>query len=70
MLAFGFSELGLHRVSSWCVADNAASARVLAKLGMVQEGRLRDKEWFKGRYWDVLQFAILAPEWREQRGRA
>ncbi|MFQ6020265.1 MAG: GNAT family N-acetyltransferase, partial [Dehalococcoidia bacterium] len=38
---FGFRELGLHRISSWCIADNAASARVLEKVGLRLEGRLR-----------------------------
>ena len=31
---FGFRELGLHRISSWCIADNAASVRVLGRLGL------------------------------------
>jgi ribosomal-protein-alanine N-acetyltransferase len=47
-------------------ADNVASARVLARLGMRLEGRLRDKEYFKGRWWDTLLYAILEDEWREQ----
>ena len=29
MVRFGFAELGLHRIWSWCVADNVGSARVL-----------------------------------------
>ena len=37
--------------------------RVLRKLGMQQEGRLREKEWFKGRWWDVLLFSVLRQEW-------
>ncbi len=63
MLAFGFVELRLHRVWSWCIAENAASARVLEKIGMRREGRLRDKEYFKGRWWDTLLYAILRHEW-------
>ena len=30
------------------------------------EGRLRDKEYFKERWWDTLLYAILEEEWREQ----
>jgi ribosomal-protein-alanine N-acetyltransferase len=67
MVQFGFAELRLHRIWSWCIADNVGSARVLEKLGMRLEGRLRDKEYFKGRRWDTLLFAILDYEWREQR---
>lgn len=63
MLRFGFGELGLHRIQAHCIAENVASARVLQKLGMQQEGRLRDKQHWKGRYWDELRFGILHPEW-------
>lgn len=69
VLDFGFSELGVHRVWATTLADNAGSARVLEKLGMRLEGRLRDKERFKGRYWDALLYAILEPEWRRQTAR-
>jgi RimJ/RimL family protein N-acetyltransferase len=63
MVAFGFRELGLHRVSSWCIADNVASARVLEKLGLRLEGRLRENDHFKGRWWDTLLFGLLESEW-------
>jgi RimJ/RimL family protein N-acetyltransferase len=61
---FGFTELKLHRIWSWCIAENTVSARVLQKLGMQLEGRLRDKEYFKGRWWDTLVFSVLEPEWQ------
>ena len=64
---FGFTELHLHRVWAWCVADNLGSARVLEKIGMRPEGRLRDKEHFKDRWWDRLLFGMLEDEWRAQR---
>ena len=64
MVDFGFRHLGLRRISSWCIADNVASARVLERLGFVQEGRLRRNEFFKGRWWDTLLYAVLAEEWR------
>jgi RimJ/RimL family protein N-acetyltransferase len=43
-----------------------SSARVLEKLGMRQEGRLRENEYFKGRWWDTLLYAILDYEWQTQ----
>jgi ribosomal-protein-alanine N-acetyltransferase len=66
IVRFGFTELGLHRIWSWCIADNLGSARVLEKVGMRLEGRQRDKERFKGRWWDTLLYAILEDEWRAQ----
>ena len=62
MVQFGFRELELQHLTSWCIADNAASARVLARLGFRQEGRLRHQEYFKGRYWDTLIFGLTAAE--------
>lgn len=67
MLRFGFAELRLHRIWAECIAENRASARVLEKVGMRQEGRLREKEWMRGRWWDVLIYGILAHEWERCR---
>ena len=64
LVDFGFRELQLHRISSWCIADNAASAGVLERLGLRQEGRLRENEYFKGRWWDTLLYGLLESEWR------
>jgi [ribosomal protein S5]-alanine N-acetyltransferase len=66
IVTFGFSELRLHRIWSWCIADNVGSARVLEKLGMRLEGHLRENEFFKGHWWDTLMFAILEHEWQNQ----
>jgi len=64
---FGFSSLSLHRVWSWCVADNLGSAHVLEKLGMRCEGHLRENEYYRGRWWDTLMYAILAEEWQNHK---
>jgi RimJ/RimL family protein N-acetyltransferase len=66
LLAFAFTTLGLHRVEAHCVPENTGSARVLSKLGLRLEGRLRDKEFFKDRWWDTLIYALLADDWRAQ----
>ena len=66
IINFGFQELKLHRISSQCIADNAASARVLEKVGLRLEGRLRENEYFKDRWWDTLQYGLIESEWRAQ----
>jgi RimJ/RimL family protein N-acetyltransferase len=43
--------------------DNVASAHVLEKLGMRLEGHLRENEYYRGRWWDTLMYAILVDEW-------
>ena len=66
IVSFGFRELGLHRISSWCIADNAASARVLERVGLKLEGQLRQNEYFKGRWWDTLRYGMPVGEWRAE----
>ena len=63
MMDFGFKRFSVHRIWAHCVADNVGSAHVLEKLGMKLEGRLREKEYYKGRWWDTLLYGILADEW-------
>ncbi len=64
MADFGFGMLGLHRIWGECVPENAASRRVMAKLGMRPEGHLRQTQWYKGRWWDTLVYGILEEEWQ------
>jgi RimJ/RimL family protein N-acetyltransferase len=63
LLRFGFQDLRLHRIWARCVADNLRSANVLRKAGLRLEARLREHEYFKGRWWDTLLFGILVAEW-------
>jgi len=68
ILAFGFQDLGLHRIWADCVAENTSSAHVLEKLGMRREAQFREREYFKGRWWDGLVYAILDYEWQNREG--
>lgn len=63
IVQFGFAEMKVHRIWAWCIAENVASARVLEKLGLQLEGRAREEEYFKGRWWDTLRYGILENEW-------
>jgi RimJ/RimL family protein N-acetyltransferase len=64
MLRLGFAGLGLHRIVGRCDARNAASARVLERLGMRREAHFRHNELFKGEWGDELVYALLDEEWR------
>lgn len=59
LLEFGFVHLKLHRIFATCDPANAASARVLEKVGMLLEGRLREHKWARGRWRDSLLYSIL-----------
>lgn len=64
IIAFGFKELGLHRIFATCDVENVASARVLEKIGMRRESHLREHKWARGRWRDSFLYAILDHEWR------
>ena len=64
VLRLAFEELGLHRMTGRIDALNTPSAAVLRKLGMRQEALLVENEWFRGRWSDEIDFAILDREWQ------
>ncbi|MEH1864033.1 MAG: GNAT family protein [Nostoc sp.] len=64
VVSFGFQELSLHRIFATCHPENIASARVMQKIGMQQEGYLREHHWIKGEWRDSWLYAILEHEWR------
>jgi RimJ/RimL family protein N-acetyltransferase len=67
LLEFGFTAVGLHRIIGRLEARNAASARVLEKLGMRREALLLENEFVKGEWQSELDYAILDREWRALR---
>lgn len=67
VLALGFEVYDLHRIFGSCDARNAASARLMERLGMRLEARLRESEFVKGEWCDELIYAILVDEWRARR---
>ncbi len=68
LLALSFDALDLHRVFARCRVDHGASRRIMAKLGMREEGVLRDNMLARGEWWSSLQAAVLAHEWRARKG--
>ncbi len=69
LLRFGFGELGLHRIVALCDPRNAASIRVLEKIGMQREGHLREHRLVRGNWRDSLSYAILDREWKRTPSR-
>ena len=50
VMDFGFETLGLHRIEARFMKGNAASLRVMEKLGMTFEGYHVDEIYVKGEY--------------------
>ena len=61
-LRFGFGSLGLHRVQARCRSLNIASRRIMAKIGMREEGIMRDNMLVRGEWWSTVQGAILSTD--------
>ena len=55
---------GVRRVSAECDARNAASARLLLRVGFRREGYRPAFTWLKGEWTDDLLFGLLAEHWR------
>src|SRR5262249_37189964 len=56
VLAFGFHEMGLYRIEAVVDGMNERSKGLLRKLGFTQEGTLRQRYYFRDRYWDEHYF--------------
>lgn len=59
LVEFGFGRLRLRRIAATCHPDNRASARVLEKIGMRREGRLRSHLFVRGAWRDSLLYAAV-----------
>jgi [ribosomal protein S5]-alanine N-acetyltransferase len=69
VLQWAFDSLPLNRVQAETDTRNAASARVLAKLGFVLEGTLREDCIVNGEVSDSWVFGLLRREWQPSAGR-
>jgi ribosomal-protein-alanine N-acetyltransferase len=59
VVGYGFSVTGLHRIEAGVLPGNAASVRVLEKLGFVEEGTRRDYLFMKGGFQSFRWFSLL-----------
>lgn len=63
MLRYGFEELGLHRIFATHFKHNAASGRILKKIGMHYEGCQREHLLKWREFVDSEMYGILRREW-------
>ncbi|MDE9367117.1 GNAT family N-acetyltransferase [Luteipulveratus sp. YIM 133132] len=64
MVAAAFDELGLHRVTAGCFADNTPSWKIMESLGMRREQHGVEDSWHAELGWlDGYTYAILDREW-------
>lgn len=63
LIDFAFERLKLHRIGADADPRNAASIRVLEKLGFRREGLRRECYFHMGEVQDALLFGLLRREW-------
>lgn len=59
LVAFGFTDLNLHRIALQVFATNTRAIKAYEKNGFVHEGRLREAVYVAGKRLDVLCMARL-----------
>ncbi len=72
LLRYGFSALGIHRVTAYCSPENVASWKLLEKVGFRREGLLKCNIFFRrdaagAPLWlDSYAYAILTDEFKRE----
>lgn len=64
-----FDTARLHRIEIRCAAGNHRSRAIPVRLGLREEGLLRDAEWLYDHFVDHVVYATLAKEWRAAEDR-
>lgn len=70
ILAYGFEEIGCHRIVANCNQENGPSWRLLERLSMRREAQHRKPAFFRRDinqapiWFDAYQYAMLADEWQ------
>jgi len=59
-LDYGFSYLGLHKISLDVVSVNEKAIKLYEKYGFIKEGHFKSHFFFNGNFYDVLRMAVFA----------
>jgi len=67
IIRYAFEEMNLNRIYARYLGGNPASGRVMEKLGMKYEGRLRQhvRKWSK--YEDLVHYGLLKDEYHSEK---
>ncbi len=63
VIEFGFEKMKLNRIEARCIKENEQSIKVLLKVGMKEEGTLRQFLYVKKNFQDIKVFSILKSEY-------
>ena len=65
VISYTFEAMDINRIEAQHELENASSGRVMEKCGMIKEGVLRQRLYNKGRYADVVLYAILRSDYEK-----
>ncbi|MGI4895653.1 MAG: GNAT family N-acetyltransferase, partial [Janthinobacterium lividum] len=63
LVAYAFSELGLHRVQLGAWAFNSRALAAYANAGFTEEGRRREVVFHDGHWYDEVLMSVLEDDW-------
>ena len=66
---FVFDSLNLHRLELDVFAFNQRAIKCYLACGFKEEGRMRQKKFANGQYWDIIKMGILKSEYEEMVGK-
>jgi ribosomal-protein-alanine N-acetyltransferase len=67
MIEYGFNTLNLNRISSGQTINNKGMVKVCRKMGMKEEGRLREVLFKNGEYQDAVICSILKKDYKKNK---
>lgn len=67
LMAYGFDSLALERIEAHYASVNPNSGRVMAKMGMHDEGELQTHTLDNGETVHVMMYGLSRSDWRGQR---
>ncbi|MCL2773682.1 MAG: GNAT family N-acetyltransferase [Oscillospiraceae bacterium] len=65
LLQYGFEDMGAHRITAECNAQNTISTRILETIGFRREAVFIERLLWNGKWTDQIVYAILDREYFE-----
>ena len=67
LVCYAFEELKVNRIEAYVTPGNEGSIKVLLKNGFVNEGLMREMEYYKNKYQDGIIFGMIRKDWDIQK---
>lgn len=61
VIEYLFNEIHVKKIEAFCSSDNSASTKVMDKLGLKQEGLLKEDHLVENEWQDTLVFGLVSP---------